>query len=175
MVAGQLGISVGAVYIAKSRVLSRLKERIQEADCNNGFLFDGFPRTLAQAEAMRDAKVAIDAVVEIEVPDEEIVRRLSGRRVHLASGRVYHVSFKPPKVAGKDDVTGEDLIQRDDDREETIRKRLGAYHEQTEVVCDFYRKLGQQGAADAPAFVTVNGAQPIDDVKQAISEGLSGI
>jgi adenylate kinase len=154
-------------------IIGLVKERITEDDCTNGFLLDGFPRTVAQAEAMREAGVAIDAVVEIEVPDDEIVKRLTGRRVHLASGRVYHVLFKPPKVEGKDDVTGEDLIQRDDDKEGTIRKRLEAYHVQTEVVCDYYRGLGSEGAADAPKFVTVDGSKPIDEVKEGILAGLS--
>ncbi|MCP4900852.1 MAG: adenylate kinase [bacterium] len=155
-------------------IIGLVKERITEDDCTKGFLLDGFPRTLAQAGAMREAGVAIDAVVEIKVPDGEIVSRLTGRRVHLESGRSYHLRFNPPKIEGKDDVTGEDLIQRDDDKEATIRNRLDTYHQQTEVVCDFYRSLGRDGAADAPKFVTVDGSQAIDGVKDAILGGLEG-
>lgn len=153
-------------------IIGLVKERITESDCANGFLFDGFPRTLAQAEATRDAGVKIDAIVEIQVPDEEIVSRMSGRRVHLASGRTYHVTFNPPKVEGKDDETGEDLIQRDDDKEETVRKRLEAYHAQTAVLADFYGKMAEAGDADAPVYVTVNGTQAIGKVSADILGGL---
>ncbi len=153
-------------------IIGLVKERIAQDDCAKGFLLDGFPRTLAQAEAMREAGVTIDAVVEIVVPDNEIVSRLTGRRVHLSSGRSYHIRFNPPKVEGKDDVTGEDLIQRDDDKESTIRNRLSTYHQQTEVVCDFYKSLGKDGAADAPAFVEVDGSKGIQEVKTAILDGL---
>ncbi len=155
-------------------IIGLVKERIRQNDCVSGFLFDGFPRTLAQAEAMRSAGVAIDAIVEIEVPDEEIVRRMSGRRVHLASGRTYHVAFNPPKADGVDDVTGEPLIQRDDDREETVRKRLAAYHAQTEVLSSFYGALAASGAADAPVFVRVDGTQKIDAVRDRILAALTG-
>jgi adenylate kinase len=144
-------------------IIGLVKERITEADCANGFLFDGFPRTLAQAEAMQEAGVDIDAVIEIAVPDDEIVRRMSGRRVHLASGRTYHIVFNPPKVEGKDDVTGEDLIQREDDNEATVRNRLATYHDQTEVLTKFY------GEATGPKLVTVDGTATIDGVKDAIS------
>ena len=122
-------------------IIGMVKERIAQPDCAHGFLFDGFPRTLAQAEAMVAAGVDLDAVVEIDVPDAAIVERMSGRRVHLPSGRTYHVKYNPPKVSGKDDETGEDLVQRDDDKEETVKKRLAVYHEQTEVLVDFYSKL----------------------------------
>jgi adenylate kinase len=115
-------------------IMGMVKERITEDDCKNGFLFDGFPRTIPQAEALQAAGVELDAVVEIDVPDDEIIKRMSGRRVHLASGRTYHVVFNPPKVEGKDDDSGEDLIQRDDDQEDTVRNRLSIYHEQTEVL-----------------------------------------
>jgi adenylate kinase len=154
-------------------IIGLVKERIAQADCANGFLFDGFPRTLPQAEATRAAGVVIDAIVEIEVPDEEIVKRMSGRRAHLPSGRTYHVTFNPPKVEGKDDVTGEPLVQRDDDREETVRKRLTAYHAQTEVLASFYGKLAASGAADAPAYVKVDGTRGIEQVKMAIIDGLA--
>ena len=154
-------------------IIGLVKERIVQPDCANGFLFDGFPRTLPQAEATRAAGVAIDAIVEIVVPDDEIVKRMSGRRAHLPSGRTYHVVFNPPKVAGKDDVTGEALVQRDDDREETVRKRLAAYHAQTEVLASFYGKLAASGASDAPAYVKVDGTQPIEAVKAAILDRLA--
>ncbi|MEW6337263.1 MAG: adenylate kinase [Acidobacteriota bacterium] len=155
-------------------IIGLVKERISQRDCASGFLFDGFPRTLAQAEATRAAGVAIDAIVEIEVPDDEIVRRMSGRRVHLASGRTYHVVFNPPRAEGVDDVTGEPLIQRDDDREETVRKRLAAYHAQTEVLSSFYGSLAASGAADAPAFVRVDGTQKIEVVRDRILDALAG-
>jgi adenylate kinase len=149
-------------------IIGLVKERIVQPDCRNGFLFDGFPRTLAQAEATRAAGVTIDAIVEIEVPDEEIVKRMSGRRVHLASGRTYHVVFNPPRVADRDDATGEALIQRDDDREETVRKRLQAYHAQTEVLASFYGTLAASGVPDAPRFIKVDGTRPINDVRDGI-------
>ena len=135
-------------------IIGLVKERIQEADCANGFLFDGFPRTLAQAEAMKDAGVVLDFVVEIDVPDEVIVERMSGRRVHMASGRTYHLVYNPPKVAGKDDETGEDLIQRDDDQAETVQKRLNVYHEQTEVLVDYYGK--QSVETGLPGYIKVS-------------------
>jgi adenylate kinase len=147
-------------------IIGLVKERITEPDCEPGFLFDGFPRTLAQAEAMRQAGVGIDAVVEISVPDDDIVMRLSGRRSHPGSGRVYHVTFNPPKVEGKDDVTGEPLVHRDDDKEATIRNRLATYHAQTEVLTTFYGDLEAQGAADAPKLIKVDGTQSIEGVKQ---------
>jgi adenylate kinase len=156
-------------------IIGLVKERIAEPDCAGGFLFDGFPRTLPQAEATRAAGVIIDAIVEIDVPDDEIVRRMSGRRVHLPSGRTYHLAFNAPRVPGRDDVTGEPLVQRDDDREETVRKRLAAYHEQTEVASGFYRRLADSSAADAPAFVTVDGTQAIEDVRDAILARLTAI
>ena len=146
-------------------IIGMVKERIAQDDCQNGFLFDGFPRTLAQAQAMVDAGIDLDAVVEIDVPDEVIVERMSGRRVHLASGRTYHVKYNPPKVAGKDDETGEDLIQRDDDKEETVKKRLAVYHEQTEVLVGFYSKLS---GADAPKYIKVDGTQNVDVVRENV-------
>ncbi|HWT28275.1 MAG TPA: adenylate kinase, partial [Methylophilaceae bacterium] len=126
-------------------IIGLVKERIKDEDCKSGFLFDGFPRTIPQAEAMKQAGVGIDYVVEIDVPDEEIVKRMSGRRAHLASGRTYHVVFNPPKVAGKDDVTGEDLVQRDDDREEVVQKRLEVYHAQTEQLVGYYSDWASSG------------------------------
>lgn len=147
-------------------IIGLVKERIQEADCANGFLFDGFPRTLAQAEAMKEAGVVLDFVVEIDVPDEVIVERMSGRRVHLSSGRTYHLVYNPPKVAGKDDETGEDLIQRDDDQAETVQKRLNVYHEQTEVLVDYYGK--QSVETGLPGYIKVDGTQDVNEVKEHV-------
>ncbi|EIC13495.1 adenylate kinase [Kingella kingae] len=150
-------------------IIGMVKERVAQPDCANGFLFDGFPRTLAQAEAMIEAGVHLDAVVEIDVPDETIVERMSGRRVHLASGRTYHLKHNPPKVAGKDDETGEDLVQRDDDKEETVKKRLAVYHEQTEVLVGFYSQLTGD---NTPRYIKVDGTQAVDTVKEQIISAL---
>lgn len=150
-------------------IIGLVKERIAQPDCANGFLFDGFPRTLAQAEAMEKAGVHLDAVVEIAVPDDVIIERLSGRRVHLASGRTYHLVYNPPRVNNIDDETGEPLIQRDDDQEETIKKRLQVYHEQTEVLIDFY---GKQNDANAPDYIRVDGTQPVEAVKTQVLAAL---
>lgn len=150
-------------------IIGLVKERIAQPDCANGFLFDGFPRTLAQAEAMVEAGVNLDAVVEIDVPDEAIVERMSGRRVHIASGRTYHVKYNPPKIEGKDDETGEDLVQRDDDKEETVKKRLAVYHEQTEVLVDFYSRLTGE---HAPRYIKVDGTKNVDEVKAEILAAL---
>ena len=147
-------------------IIGLVKERIQETDCANGFLFDGFPRTLAQAEAMKEAGVVLDFVVEIDVPDEVIVERMSGRRVHMASGRTYHLVYNPPKVAGKDDETGEDLIQRDDDQAETVQKRLNVYHEQTEVLVEYYGK--QSVETGLPGYIKVDGTQDVNEVKEHV-------
>ncbi|MEN9503717.1 MAG: adenylate kinase [Pseudomonadota bacterium] len=154
-------------------IIGLVKERIQEADCANGFLFDGFPRTLAQADALKAGGIDIDAVVEIAVDDNEIIRRMSGRRVHLASGRTYHVVFNPPKVEGKDDETGEDLIQRDDDQEETVRKRLDVYHAQTAPLIGYYSTWATSGEDNAPRYIKVNGIGKVDGVRDAIFAGLA--
>ena len=152
-------------------IIGLVKERITEPDCGPGFLFDGFPRTLAQAEAMLEAGVAIDAVVEIAVPDDDIVGRLSGRRSHPGSGRVYHVTFNPPKVEGIDDETGEPLVHRDDDQEDTIRNRLDTYHAQTEVLTSFYGELDAKGEAGAAKLIKVDGTQSIEGVRdEALQE-----
>jgi len=153
-------------------IMGMVKERIKEGDCKNGFLFDGFPRTLAQADALKDAGVYVDAVVEIDVPDEEIIKRMSGRRVHLASGRTYHVVFNPPKEEGKDDVTGESLIQRDDDKEETVKARLDVYHEQTEPLVVYYSRWAEEGGEGAPKYVKINGIGSVDDIRDQIFAGL---
>ena len=149
-------------------IIGLVKERIKEADCQKGFLFDGFPRTIPQADAMKEAGVPIDAVVEIDVPDGEIIKRMSGRRVHLASGRTYHVVFNPPKVEGKDDVTGEPLIQRDDDKEETVKKRLDVYHAQTEPLVDYYKKWAASGQADAPKHIRIEGVGKVEQIRDQI-------
>ena len=153
-------------------IIGLVKERIKEDDCQKGFLFDGFPRTIPQADAMKDAGVAIDAVVEIDVPDDEIIKRMSGRRAHLASGRTYHVIYNPPKVEGKDDVTGEPLVQRDDDKEETVRKRLEVYHAQTEPLVDYYKKWGVSGEAGAPKHITIAGVGKVDEIRDKIYSAL---
>jgi adenylate kinase len=149
-------------------IIGLVKERIQEADCAKGFLFDGFPRTIPQADAMKEAGVAIDAVVDIDVPDEEIIKRMSGRRVHLSSGRTYHIIFNPPKVEGKDDETGEDLIQRDDDQEETVRTRLDVYHAQTEPLIDYYKSWESSGEAGAPHYIRIEGVGKVDEIRDQI-------
>ncbi len=153
-------------------IIGLVKDRIQEADCANGFLFDGFPRTIPQADAMKEAGVPIDAVVDINVPDEEIIKRMGGRRAHLASGRTYHVVFNPPKVEGKDDVTGEPLVQRDDDKEETVKKRLDVYHDQTEPLIGYYKEWESSGNANAPKYVRIEGVGKVDEISDNIYKAL---
>lgn len=157
--------------VTDETIIALVKERIAQDDCANGFLFDGFPRTIPQAEAMVSAGVPIDVVLEIDVPDDEIVKRLSGRRVHLDSGRVYHVEYNPPKVEGMDDVSGEALIQRDDDKEDTVRKRLAVYHEQTEPLVAFYQ--AREAGGDSVRVVKVNGVASVDSIKSEISTALN--
>jgi len=149
-------------------VIALVKSRVSRPDCAKGYLFDGFPRTIAQAEAMRNQGVAIDYVVEIEVADEEILRRMSGRRVHPGSGRTYHIEFNPPKVAGKDDVTGEDLVQRPDDHEDTVRKRIATYHAQTKPLVSYYLAWSKTGATGAPRYVNVQGVGSIEQIRDKI-------
>lgn len=156
-------------------ILGMVKTRIAEDDCANGFLFDGFPRTIPQAAAMKEAGVAIDAVVEIDVPDEEIIRRMSGRRVHLASGRTYHLVFNPPKVEGRDDPTGEELIQRDDDKEETVRARLKVYHDQTEPLVHFYTQYAASGEPGAPRHIKISGVGSVDQIREAVFAALDAV
>ncbi|WP_297766601.1 adenylate kinase [uncultured Alcanivorax sp.] len=153
-------------------ILGLVKERISEDDCANGFLFDGFPRTIPQAQALVEQGVDIDFVVEIDVDDEEIIERLSGRRVHPSSGRVYHVKYNPPKEADKDDETGEELVQRDDDKEETVRKRLEVYQSQTRPLVDFYQDLAKKDDAKAPRYVRVAGVGSVDDIRNRVLEAL---
>ncbi|NTW51370.1 MAG: adenylate kinase [Chlorobiaceae bacterium] len=153
-------------------IIGLVKERIEQADCTNGCLFDGFPRTIGQADALRSAGILIDSIVEIDVPDEEIIKRMSGRRVHPASGRTYHVIFNPPALAGKDDVTGEDLVQRDDDTEETVRKRLKIYHDQTEPLIGYYQKLAENGSSDAPKYCRIAGIGEVEEIRSAVLSAL---
>jgi adenylate kinase len=153
-------------------IIGLVKERIQKPDAANGFLFDGFPRTIPQADAMKNSGVGLEHVVEIAVPDEAIIERMSGRRAHLPSGRTYHVKFNPPKVAGKDDVTGEPLVQRDDDKEETVRKRLEVYHRQTEPLLNYYAKWAKSGDPKAPKYHKVDGLGTVDEVRDRIFAAL---
>jgi adenylate kinase len=154
-------------------IIGLVKERLKEPDCKNGYLFDGFPRTIPQAEAMKDAGVNLDYVLEIAVNDDVIVDRMSGRRVHLASGRTYHLTHNPPKVAGKDDVTGEDLIQRKDDEEETVKFRLKVFHDQTEVLLSYYGDWAKSGKAGAPKYVKVEGVGTVDAITAKVMAALS--
>lgn len=156
-------------------IIGLVKERIKESDCESGFLFDGFPRTIPQADAMKDAGVPIEAVVDIDVPDEEIIKRMSGRRVHLASGRTYHLVFNPPKEEGKDDETGEPLIQRDDDHEETVRKRLDVYHAQTEPLVGYYKDWEKSGESAAPKYIRIDGVGKVDAIRDQIYAALDGL
>ncbi len=153
-------------------IIGMVKERITEADCAKGFLFDGFPRTIPQADAMKAAGIKLDYVVEIAVDDAEIIERMSGRRSHLPSGRTYHIKFNPPKVAGKDDVTGEDLVQRDDDKEETVKKRLSVYHEQTKPLIGYYSGWAKSGEANAPKYVTIAGVGKMEEIRDKIFAAL---
>ena len=155
-------------------ILGLIDERLKQDDCKNGDLFDGFPRTLAQADSLKSQGVPVDAVVEIDVDDNEIIRRMSGRRVHPGSGRTYHVTFNPPKEEGKDDETGEPLIQRDDDQEDTVRERLNVYHEQTEPLIEYYSKWSAAGGEGAPRYVKINGIGKVDEIRDAIFKGLDG-
>ena len=145
-------------------IIGLVKERILQSDCANGFLFDGFPRTIPQADAMKAAGVKLDVVLEIDVPDSAIIERMSGRRVHVASGRTYHVKFNPPKTAGLDDATGEPLIQRDDDKEETVRKRLEVYQKQTRPLVDYYSSWAAAGDAQAPRYARISGTGSVDEI-----------
>jgi adenylate kinase len=148
-------------------------ERMKQPDTANGYLLDGFPRTINQAEAMRSASLPVDVLLEIEVPDADIIERMSGRRLHLPSGRTYHVRFNPPKVAGRDDATGEPLIQREDDREDVVRNRLQVYHSQTHAVVDYYRNLAATGVPGAPVYLQVDGVGSVDEVRQRVFDALA--
>ena len=174
----ELGLAAKKVMDAGGLVsddimIGLVKDRLQEADCANGYLFDGFPRTIAQADAMKDNGINVDYVLEIDVPDDLIVERMSGRRTHQPSGRVYHTKFNPPKVADTDDVTGEPLVQRDDDKEETVKKRLSVYHNQTEVLLGYYNKWAQSGLPGAPKYRKISGVGPVEQVRDAAFAALS--
>lgn len=153
-------------------IIGLVKERITQADCEKGFLFDGFPRTIAQADALKEANVALDAVVEIDVAPDEIIKRMSGRRIHEASGRSYHVIYNPPKTAEIDDQTGEPLIQREDDKEETVKYRLSVYEEQTAPLKTYYQDWGKSGEASAPAYVKIHGVGTVDQIRDTIFSSL---
>ncbi|MDE2427969.1 MAG: adenylate kinase [Burkholderiales bacterium] len=154
-------------------IIGLVKDRLKQDDCKNGYLFDGFPRTTPQADAMKEAGVNIDYVLEIDVPDEAIIDRMSGRRVHPGSGRSYHVKFNPPKVEGKDDVTGEELVQRPDDKEETVKKRLSVYHEQTEVLLSYYGNWAKSGQPGAPKYRKIAGVGPVEEIRDSAFAALS--
>jgi len=174
----ELGVQAKAVMdagelVSDDIIIGLVRERIAEPDCANGFLFDGFPRTIAQADALADAGVALDAVVELRVDDESIVSRMAGRRVHPGSGRVYHIDNAPPATAGQDDETGEPLVQREDDQPATVRQRLAVYHDQTRPLVDYYQSRAQSGDAAAPRYVCVEGEGDIDGVRQRIIDALA--
>lgn len=160
--------------VSDDLIINLVKERITQADCAEGFLFDGFPRTIPQADAMKAAGVMLDYVLEIDVPFDAIVERMSGRRSHAASGRTYHVTFNPPKVAGVDDVTGEALIQREDDKEETVKKRLDVYSAQTRPLVDYYSNWAKGEPAAAPKYRAISGTGSVDDIKNRAFEALAG-
>ena len=174
----ELGIAAknimdSGALVSDDIIIGMVKQRITDADCAKGFLFDGFPRTIPQADAMKAAGIKLDYVVEIAVDDAEIIERMSGRRVHLPSGRTYHIKFNPPKVAGKDDVTGEDLIQRDDDKEATVKTRLDVYHVQTEPLVDYYGNWAKSGQANAPKYVKIAGVGMVEQIRDAIFKALA--
>lgn len=174
-----LGLKVKEVMetgglVSDDIIIALVEERIQQEDCKNGFLFDGFPRTIPQAEAMKQAGVSIDHVLEIDVDDEEIVKRMSGRRIHEASGRVYHTIYNPPKEEGKDDETGEPLMQRDDDQEATVRKRLAIYHDQTKPLVTYYSDWAASGEANAPQIHKVAGVGEVAEISDRVMSALKG-
>ena len=160
--------------VSDDLVIDLVRQRLKEPDCAAGYLFDGFPRTIPQADAMKAADVAVDVVLEIDVPDAEIIERISGRRVHPASGRTYHVKFNPPRVADRDDATGEPLIQRDDDREDVVRNRLKVYHAQTSVLVDYYAKWAGAGDPAAPRYRKVSGVGRVEEISQRVFAALEG-
>ena len=166
-------VMASGALVSDDLIINLVKERIAQPDCAQGFLFDGFPRTIPQAEAMRAAGVKLDYVLEIDVPFSDIIERMSGRRSHPASGRTYHVKFNPPKVAGKDDVTGEDLIQREDDKEETVRKRLDVYSQQTRPLVDYYSQWAKVEPAAAPKYRSISGVGSVDEITQRALAALS--
>lgn len=175
----ELGLKVKEIMssgglVSDDIIVALVKERISQPDCANGFLFDGFPRTIPQADALKESGVKLDHVVEIAVDDEEIVNRLAGRRVHPSSGRVYHVDYNPPKEDGKDDMTGEALVQRDDDRESTVRNRLSVYHEQTAPLVNYYRQWAEQDPEAAPTYHRIEGVGSVEDIRAQVIKALEG-
>ena len=168
------GVMESGGLVSDELIINLVKERIAQADCAKGFLFDGFPRTIAQAEAMKAAGVKLDYVLEIDVPFDAIIERMIGRRSHPASGRTYHVKFNPPKVAGKDDVTGEPLVQRDDDKEDTVRKRLDVYSQQTRPLVDYYRAWAKTDAARAPKYRDISGTGTVEQITERALTALAG-
>jgi adenylate kinase len=166
------GIMDAGQLVPDELIIELVKERVAQDDCTGGFLFDGFPRTIPQAESLQEAGISVDAVVEIAVDDEEIIRRMGGRRVHLASGRTYHVEFNPPREEGKDDVTGEPLVQRDDDKEATVRKRLDVYHRQTSPLIDYYTEWVRREQDAAPVYVRVDGIGTVNEVRDSVFAAL---
>ena len=172
-----LGIEAGKIMdagqlVSDEIIIGLVRERLKAPDCVRGYLFDGFPRTIPQAEALKSAQVALDYVLEIDVPDEEVIARMSGRRVHPASGRSYHVTFNPPRVAGRDDETGEPLVQRDDDREETVRQRLEVYRRQTRPLVDYYGGWAASGDAAAPRYRKISGLGTVDEIRGRVLAAL---
>lgn len=172
-----LGIEAKKIMDAGSLVsddiiIGLVQDRLTQPDCRNGYLFDGFPRTIPQADALKEADIALDYVIEIVVPEEDIIKRMSGRRMHPGSGRSYHVEFNPPKVADIDDVTGEPLVQRDDDREETVRHRLAVYREQTRPLVDYYSSWAESGDPKAPAYVQLSGLGTVEEIRARIADAL---
>lgn len=155
-------------------IIGLVQERLKDDDCKNGYLFDGFPRTIPQADALKESGVALDYVIEIDVPAEDIIERMSGRRVHPESGRTYHTKFNPPKTEGVDDVTGEPLVQRDDDKEETVRNRLEVYQNQTRPLVDYYSKWAAEADANAPKYVRIEGVGKVEDITKQIMDALKG-
>ena len=174
-----LGLAAKAVMdagqlVSDDIIIGLVKERLAQPDCAKGYMFDGFPRTIPQADALKDSGVALDVVLEIDVPDEAIIERMSGRRAHLASGRTYHVKYNPPKLEGKDDVTGEPLVQRDDDKEEVVRKRLDVYHAQTKPLVQYYSDWAATGDKAAPRYAKISGTGPVDEITAKAFAALEG-
>ncbi|MDQ8023223.1 MAG: adenylate kinase [Moraxellaceae bacterium] len=172
-----LGLAAKAVMdagqlVSDELIINLVKERLAQPDCAKGYMFDGFPRTIPQADALKDSGVALDVVLEIAVPDAEIVERMSGRRVHAASGRTYHVRFNPPKAEGKDDETGEPLVQREDDKEEVVKKRLDVYHAQTEPLVKYYSDWAAQGDSKAPRYANISGLGGVDEITARVFAAL---
>jgi adenylate kinase len=159
--------------ISDDIIIGLVKERVAQADCENGYLLDGFPRTIPQADAMKENSIDVDFVVEIDVDDNEIIKRMAGRRMHMASGRTYHVQYNPPKVEGKDNETGEELVQRADDKEETVKQRLDVYHTQTKPLVEYYSSWSASGEAKAPSYVKVAGVGSLEDIRDCIFKALA--